>query len=153
MPELRSSYIGELAIEIAGSHIMEATPFGRTRRIDYFESGWFRGPRVDARVVKGSADALLRRNDGVLTPDVRLVLEGVDGRFIYVQYRGLRHGPDAVIDRIAAGERVDPSEYYLRTALLFETDSERHGWLNKVLAVGVGRREPGAAIYDVHEVL
>ena len=152
MPELKSDYIGELRIEIAGSHIFDATPMGRMRRIDYFVDGWFRGPKIEARLMPGSADALLRRFDGVVQPDVRLALQTDDG-YIYVQYRGYRHAPDQVMQRIAAGEAVDPSEYYLRTALFFETDSEKYAWLNRVVAVGVGRREPEAAVYDVFEIL
>lgn len=153
MPELRSEYIGELHIDVSGSHIMGETPFGQMRRIDYFESGWFKGPRVDATIEKGSADALLRRFDGVLHPDVRLVLHTDDGCYIYVQYRGVRHAAADVLARIAAEEFVDPSEYYLRTALFFETDSPKYEWMNRIVAVGVGRREPGAAVYDVFEVL
>lgn len=153
MVELKSDYLGELRIEITGSHVFGATPLGEMRRIDYFENGWFRGPRIDARLLPGSADALLRRFDGVVQPDVRLVLKVDDGGFLYVQYRGYRHAPDEVMRRIAEGEQVDSSEYYLRTALFFETDSEKYAWLNRIVAVGIGRREPDAAVYDVFEIL
>jgi len=153
MPELKSAFLGELRIVVAGSHIFGATPAGQMRRIDYFETGSFKGPRIDATIIKGSADMLLRRFDGVIQPDVRLTLGGDDGSHILVQYRGYRHAPEAVMERIADGEIVPPSEYYLRTAVFFETDSEKYAWLNRTVAVGVGRREPDAAVYDVFEIL
>jgi hypothetical protein len=68
-------------------------------------------------------------------------------------YRGLRHGPADVMDRLGRGEPVDPSLYYFRTAPFFETSSETYGWLNGIVAVGVGSRVPSGPVYDVHEVL
>ena len=153
VPELNSEFLGELRIEVSGSHIFGPTPLGEMRRIDWFEGGSFKGPRIQAEIVKGSADALLRRFDGVVQPDVRLALKADDGGHIFVQYRGIRHAPDAVMQRIAEGELVPPSEYYLRTSVFFETDSEKYAWLNRLVAVGVGRREPDAAVYDIFEIL
>ena len=48
---------------------------------------------------------------------------------------------------------MELSEYYLRTAPFFETGAERYGWLNTIVAVGVGQRIPNGATYDVFEVL
>ena len=150
---LRTTFLGELRIEVAGSHLFGETPMGQMRRIDYFESGHFKGPKVDAKIIKGSADALLRRFDGVVQPDVRLTLETADGHFMFIQYRGYRHATPEVMERIAREEAVSPEKVYQRTAPFFETDSESHAWLNKAVAIGVGRREPKAAVYDVYEVL
>ena len=36
-------------------------------------------------------------------------------------YRGMRHGPKDVMDKIARGETVSPLDYYLRAIPLFET--------------------------------
>jgi hypothetical protein len=151
--ELRTEFLGELKIDVAGSHMFGATPMGDMRRIDYFESGHFKGPRIDARLVKGGADALLRRFDGVVQPDVRLALEIAGGHHLFIQYRGYRHAVPEVMARIAREEPVANEDVYLRTALFFETDSPGHDWLNRTLAVGVGRREPKAAVYDVYEIL
>jgi hypothetical protein len=126
---------------------------GQMRRIDYFENGHFKGPKVDAQILKGNADALLRRFDGVVQPDVRLTLETVDGHFMFIQYRGYRHAAPEVMERIAREEAVSPEGVYLRTALFFETDNESHARLNKTGAIGVGRREPKPAVYDVYEIL
>jgi len=56
--------------------------------------------------------------------------------------------------RFAQGETVDPSEYYLRVARMFETGTERYAWLNRTLAVGVGERlPPNIARYAIFEIL
>jgi hypothetical protein len=55
--------------------------------------------------------------------------------------------------RLAGGEEVSPSEYYFRTAPLFETASERYGWLNRVLGIGIGRRTLGKVSYTVYSIL
>jgi len=65
----------------------------------------------------------------------------------------VRHGPPEVMDRIAKGEDVDPTEYYLRNAPFFETNATKYDWLNKIVSVGIGRREADSAVYDVHEIL
>ena len=44
------------------------------------------------------------RPDGVLQLDVRLTLQTDDGQLIYMTYRGHRHGPADVMDRLGRGE-------------------------------------------------
>jgi hypothetical protein len=55
--------------------------------------------------------------------------------------------------RIARGEAVASSEYYLRTAPFFETSSPKYAWLNKVVSVAVGERTPDGVTYEVFEIL
>ena len=66
---------------------------------------------------------------------------------------GIRYGPPEVMQRIADGEEVDPSEYYLRNTPNFETASEKYDWLNRIVAVGVGRRLSDHAAYEVFQIL
>lgn len=152
MPELKSTYIGELRIEVTGSYLLGDAPLGR-RRLDRLDRGHFKGPKVQAEIVTGGMDLLLGGSDGAVRPDVRLILKLDDGETLLIQYRGVRHGPPEVMQRIAAGESVPPDAYYLRTGLAFETASKNYDWINRIVGVGVGRREPDAAIYDVFEVL
>jgi hypothetical protein len=58
-----------------------------------------------------------------------------------------------VRERTARGETVDPSEVYFRTTPVFETASEKYDWLNRTVAVGIGRGTPTGVAYDVHAVL
>ena len=152
MPELKSAYIGELMMEITGSYMLGASPVGK-RRLDRLDKGHFKGPKVQAEIVTGGMDILLGGTDGAVRPDVRLILKLDDGEILLVVYRGVRHAPAEVMQRIAKGERVPPNEYYLRTSLVFETASGKYDWMNRIVGVGVGRREPSAVFYDVFEVL
>jgi len=70
-----------------------------------------------------------------------------DGHLIYAHYPGLFHSSPDVAQRFTQGELVDPSEYYFRTAPLFETASDEYAWLNRILAVRIGRRMPGQVGY------
>jgi hypothetical protein len=40
----------------------------------------------------------------------------------------------------------------LRNTPVFETSSAKYDWLNRIVAVGVGRRLPNSAAYDVFEI-
>jgi hypothetical protein len=129
------------------------TPLGR-RRIATVTGGSFAGERLRGEVVGAPAgDWLLQRSDGVVVLDVRILLRTDDGEHIYMAYRGLRHGPPEVMARLAAGEVVDPATYYFRISPIFETASKKYEWLNRIMAVGTGRREPSGPIYTVEEVL
>ena len=68
-------------------------------------------------------------------------------------YLGVRHGPQAVLDRMARGEVVNPSEYYMRATPYFETAAERYDWLNRVVTVAYGHRVAGGASYQVFAIL
>jgi hypothetical protein len=129
------------------------TPLGR-RRIAAVAGGEFHGERLRGTVVPAPAgDWLLQRADGVTVLDVRLLLRTEDGEHVYMAYRGLRHGPADVMARLAAGERVDPASYYFRIAPVFETAAKRYEWINRIVAVGTGRREPTGPVYAIEEVL
>src|SRR5262245_40095722 len=49
----------------------------------------------------------------------------------------------------APGRAADPAEYYFRTTPVFEIGSEKYAWLNRTVAVGVGRRTPTGVAYTV----
>ena len=55
--------------------------------------------------------------------------------------------------RLAQGEEVDPSLYYFRTVMRFETAHPSTDWLNRILALARGAREKNAVKLDVYEVL
>jgi hypothetical protein len=143
----------EIQLQVPSIVDIGTTPLGR-RRIATVTGGEFQGERLRGSVVGAPAgDWLLQRSDGVTVLDVRLLLRTDDGEHIYMSYRGVRHGPADVMTRLAAGETVDPATYYFRIAPVFETAAKKYEWLNKVVAVGTGRREPTGPIYVVEEVL
>ena len=60
--------------------------------------------------------------------------------------------PPDVMARLAKGEGVDPSLYYFRTAMRFETADPATSWLNCIVAIARGAREAHAVRLDVYEV-
>ena len=143
----------ELTLRVPQIVDLGDTPLGR-RRIATVAGGEFQGERLRGTVVGApGGDWLLQRADGTTVLDVRILLRTDDGEHIYMAYRGVRHGPAEVMARLAAGESVDPKTYYFRMAPVFETASKKYDWLNRIVAVGTGRREASGPIYSVEEVL
>ncbi len=124
-----------------------------TRRIGVVFGGRFAGERLSGEVLEGGSDWQSVRPDGSTLLDVRLNLKTDDGALIAMTYRGLRHGPREVIERLEQGEAVDPDSYYFRVNPMFETASDKYGWLNRVLAVGLGHRFADGPIYNIFELL
>jgi hypothetical protein len=132
--------------------IVGATP-GANRRIGVVPGGSFEGERLSGQVIDGGSDWQAVRADGSTTLDVRLVLKTKDDALVAMTYRGVRHGPADVIERVEKGEAIDPSSYYFRINPMFETAAATYDWLNRVLAVGIGYRRPDGPVYSVFEVL
>jgi hypothetical protein len=141
-----------IRLDVKPLQIVGATP-GGNRRIGVVTGGTFDGERVSGMVLDGASDWQNVRGDGVTTLDVRLVLKTHDDALIGMTYRGLRHGPPGVIQKLERGEVVDPSSYYFRTTPLFETAAPKYGWLNRLIAVGIGYRRADGPIYSIFEVL
>lgn len=150
---IQTRHLFALALQVPRIADMGATPNGH-RRIASVSGGTFKGERLNGTVQSPpGGDWILVRPDGVMVLDVRLTLETDDKQLIYMTYRGLRHGPKDVMARLNAGEAVDPSTYYFRSTPVFETASQKYEWLNKIVAVGTGRREASGPTYEVFEVL
>ncbi len=150
---IETRHLFTLALQVPKISDLGATPNGQ-RRIASVSGGTFKGERLNGTVQSPpGGDWILVRPDGAMVLDVRLTLETDDKQLVFMTYRGLRHGPREVIARLNAGEAVDPSTYYFRSTPVFETASQKYDWLNRIIAVGTGRREPGGPIYEVYEVL
>jgi len=150
MPELRPLYRAEILL--AAAQELGDTPLGR-RRIIPITGGTFKGARLAGRILPGGADWQVIRPDGVAALDARYTMETGDGALIYVENLGYRHGPAEVLKRLAAGESVDPSLYYMRTTPRFETSDKRYDWLNRIVCIASGARRAAAVELDVFEVL
>jgi hypothetical protein len=128
------------------------TPYGE-RRIINILGGTVEGPKLKGRILPGGADWQIVRNDGVVDLRARYTVETDSGAHILVNSEGLRHGPPEVMERLARDETVDPSLYYFRAFMRFETADPAASWLNRVLTIGYGSRENKAVRLAVHEVL
>ena len=130
MKEINTRFLFTLALEIQVSSLGD-TPYGR-RRMFHFDGGSFDGPKLKGKVLPGGGGWSLIRRDDVMEVDARLILETNDSHQIYAAWKGLRHGPKEVMDRLYQGEIVDPGAYYFRTTPYFETSSEKYGWIDRI---------------------
>jgi hypothetical protein len=148
---LKLQSLFQAEITLAKPQELGETPLGR-RRIIGITGGRFSGERLSGRVLAGGADWQVIRSDGVAELDARYTLETGDGALIYVRNRGYRHGPKEILDRMAAGESVDPNLYYMRTTPCFETGHARYAWLNRIICVATAARRAAAVELEVFEV-
>ena len=65
---------------------------------------------------------------------------------------GYRHGPKEVLDAVARGEAIDPTQYYMRTHARLETGDPRYDWVNKTLFVGIGARLQTTVYVDLYSL-
>ena len=144
-------FLYEIAMD-AEVHDLGLTPGGH-RRVVHVTGGTFEGPRLRGTVLPGGGDWLVGRADGSRRLDVRITLQTDDGALIYAHYPGVFHGPPDVLDRIRNGAEVDASEYYFRVAPMFETASPKYDWLNRIIAIGIGKRTRRQVAYSVYVIL
>jgi hypothetical protein len=123
------------------------------RRLIPFTRGTFRGrDGLEGTLAPGGADWQLVRSDGTIEIDAHYVLQADGGALIEVRSTGLRRASADVLDRIAAGELVDPGEYYFRTHIRLSTADPALGWMNDMLAVSSGERRKSAVRITVFEL-
>src|SRR5512144_265989 len=98
------------------------------RRVVPIVGGSFEGERLRGEVLSGGSDWQIVHDDGMITVDTRDTLRTHDGALLALATSGVRHGPPDVLRRIAAGETVDPDDYYFRLFCRFEAGDPRYHW-------------------------
>ena len=130
---LKTEFLMDIILDVAAPQNLGA------RRIVPVTGGTFEGPKLKGTALPG-ADWILARPDGVSELNVRVTLKTDDEQLIYITYRGLMFTPKG-------------GELYWRTTPIFETGAAKYEWLNKIIAVGVGKTVPGKAAYSIYQVL
>ena len=151
MSEVKTEFLFDMSVELEEGQFIGPTPHGN-RLIYYIKHGTFEGPKLKGNVLPGGGDWYLFRLDEVGEIDVRATLQTNDSHLIYISYRGIMHIPLEVLNRINQGEDVNPAEYYFRTAPFFETASEKYGWLNRIVSVGIGTYSLGRVSYSIYSI-
>jgi hypothetical protein len=151
MSEIKTEFLFTINLEF-DIHILGDTPYG-TRRIARLTTGSFEGPKFKGTVLPGGGSWGILRRDDVLEIEVRITLETDDRQHVYMHWKGLRHGPKEVMDRLNRGENVDPAAYYFRTTPYFETSSEKYGWMNRICSIATGSRKASGRTLEVFQVL
>ena len=114
--------------------------------------GTLEGPRLRAEILPGGADWQLVSATGSAAIEARYTVRADDGELVLVHSRGFRSGPPEVLARLAAGEAVDPDEYYFRTLVHARDRAAAHAWVNERLFIAVAARLPAGVVADIHEI-
>jgi hypothetical protein len=125
---------------------------GGRRRIVSILGGRVEGPALRATILPGGADWQLIHADGLSELDTRYTIQAGTGAAIYVQNAGIRHAAPDVMQRLLAGEAVDPALVYFRTVPRFETAAPEFQWLTRSVFVGVGARYPDLVLIRFFKV-
>lgn len=140
-----------LRVELAAPIEMGQGRAGQ-RRIIPIIGGAALGPDITGEVMNLGADWQTIFADGAAHLDTRYAVKTHDGAVIEIVNIGTRHGPPEVMAKLAAGQDVDPSHYYMRTAARLETGDDRYAWVNHALFICSGIRRASAVEIDYYRV-
>ncbi len=141
MAEIRTAHLMTLTLAVSGMQAIGATPNGN-RRIGLVAGGtfqWRAAARHGAAWRSGLDYGACRRcHHAGCAAGVGDRGQGADRHDVSRHAPWPRGGDGAAQPRRA----VDASEYYFRTSVAFETAATKYDWLNRIIAVGTGRRPP-----------
>jgi hypothetical protein len=141
----RLTFAFELRVRVGNPIEVGQVIHGR-RRIVPIEAGTIKGPRLNGTVPAGGADWQTIQADGFTELDTRYMIKTDKGALVYVQNGGVRTAAPDVMQKLLAGQTVDPKLVYFRTQPKFETAAPDLQWLVKSLFVGVGERYPNEVV-------
>ena len=141
----------DLVVELSPPHEMGGALSG-TRRIIPIVGGTATGVRINGRILNVGADWQTVQAGGVAQLDARYAIETDDGAVIEVVSQGIRHASPEVAGRIAAGEAVPPSEYYMRTAIRLDSGHPDYAWVARSIYVADGGKVGNTVRLAVYRV-
>ncbi len=140
-----------LEVEAGPPRILGMGRLGQ-RRIIPIVGGRVSGPRIEGRILPGGADWLTVSHDNLSLMDARYALETRDGAIIEMTDQGYRHGPEAVMKSLAAGETVSPDAYYMRSTIRLETGDPAYAFVNRMVFVGTGAKTTTGVQIDIYAI-
>ncbi len=148
-PQMRP--FASFSVQVAEPQVVGAVAHG-TRRVIPILGGQAQGEGWSGRVLPGGADFQLIVHPGYAELDARYVIELDGGDLLFVKNHAVRSGPPELMQRLARGEPVDPSQIYFRCLPRFETASPSLRWVNERLFVGGGARHPDKVVMRFFEL-
>lgn len=143
---------------VTTAHVLLAAPLevgdvllGR-RRVIGIAGGRLDGPLLSGDILAGGADTQTVADDGTAVIDTRYLARTDAGHVLTIATQGFRHGPPEVLDRLAAGEHVDPSEYTFRVTARLECGAGDLSWVNRTIFVAAAARAADAVRYRLYAV-
>lgn len=153
LPKPELEFVFEVTATLAPPQELGTTKYG-IRRIINITGGTFSGPRIKGTVLSGGADWQTIREDGTADLVAKYSLQTDDGKIILVENTGIRTAPRDVLERLAKGEEVPPSEYYMRTAAKMEVEAgSKYDWLNRSVMISTGMRRANSVVIRFYRVL
>ena len=150
--------IVQIELAKAAPVVIGQTPW-RNRRHSAIVGGSLTGERLNGTVLPEGGDwsELGIEPDGsaVTLLDVNSVWKTHDGALIHVRYSGRLHIPAAILPQFRDPNQIGDlttDQYYFRIQPTFETADPRYGWLNRLVAIGFGRRTATGVTYEVHTI-
>lgn len=143
-------YAFEIRVDIA-AHLRIGRSVDEELSFTPITGGTVRGPLLNGTVLAGGGDWAVERS-GTAQLEARYLLRADDGAVIDILNRGYYRASADVVARVEAGEPVPESEYYFRTAPVFQTDASAHRWLAEHQFVGLARDEDGQVCIRVYVV-
>jgi hypothetical protein len=147
----RLTFMFEIRAEVAAPLSAGPGVNGERRHIQ-ITGGTLRGPALNGSILPGGSDWLWQRPDGTAEIHAHYTVRLDDGSLVYVRNLGLRHAEAAVVARLRAGEAVAPTDFYFRTAPVFDVADGPHDWLRNRLFIGDARPSPGCVCIAVFRV-
>ncbi len=147
----RFEYMMTLTADVGELVSMGEGPLGE-RRVVSILGGVYEGPGLRGEVLPG-ADWQIARKDGVIDIDARYALKDQSGGTVRVLSQGYRHAAPEVLAALARGDDVDPSTYYFRAIMRFDTGAPQLEWLNRTIAIAIGERKARQVILTVYRLL
>jgi hypothetical protein len=149
-PVLR--FVFELAASLDPAQELGEVHGGRHRVVPV-KGGTVHGPKLNGVVLPGGADWQTLLPSGVTLLEAKYVIQADDGTKIGVINRGVRRAAPEVAARMAAGEIIQPTDYYFRTTPRFEVGPGPHAWLMGSVFVCTAERRPSDVLVRFFEVM
>ena len=153
LPKPELEFLFEVTATLEQPQELGKTKYG-IRRIINITGGTVAGPKINGVVLRGGADWQTVREDGTADLVAKYSLKTDDGVIIFVENTGIRTAPKEVLARLAKGEDVPPSEYYMRTTAKMEVEAgSKYDWLNKSVIISTGMRRANSVVIHFYKVL
>jgi hypothetical protein len=138
--ELKTEFLLDLELSLNPPQVVGPVLKG-TRVIFPFKDGVVKGDKINGIILESGADWGLVLDSTTFKIDVRTTIQTDDGALIFMTYSGYNYANAKNFAMISAGKggELSPSDYYFRTSVYFETSSPKYAWLNRTVAIGVGR--------------
>jgi hypothetical protein len=150
IPEPHLEFVAHVHVELGPIESL-GVGLDAERRFVAITGGTIRGDQLNATIDSGGADWQTVHADGAITVDTRYSATTHDGAKLLIATRGIRRGDRAVLDRLAAGEPVEPREYYFRVVADIQAAGV-YRWLSQRVHVGTATRSAAAVDYDLYAV-